>query len=173
MPQTRCRGSYRTSPDYCLRARLEFGGRPSLLFRFSALTYNARLIRYDRDYAMGVEGYPGLVTHGPLQALAMAEAACRQGVGGDVDYKYRLVATLAEFQRMATLAEPSPDGVETSVRDVSDRTTGQETANPSRRDRTAVNAGPTGCLRHALERGESPHGKRGQSEECHGRSGKS
>ena len=48
---------------------------PTLLFRFSALTYNAHRIHYDRDYAREVEGYPGLLTHGPLQALAMAEAA--------------------------------------------------------------------------------------------------
>ncbi|XVX21182.1 FAS1-like dehydratase domain-containing protein [Actinomycetota bacterium] len=46
-----------------------------LLFRFSALTYNGHRIHYDRDYAREVEGYPGLVTHGPLQALVMAEAA--------------------------------------------------------------------------------------------------
>ena len=47
---------------------------PALLFRFSALTYNAHRIHYDRDYARA-EGYPGLVVHGPLQALLMAELA--------------------------------------------------------------------------------------------------
>ena len=50
---------------------------PTLLFRFSALTYNAHRIHYDRDYAIGVEGYPGLVVHGPLQALTMADLARR------------------------------------------------------------------------------------------------
>ena len=49
-------------------------GDPVLLFRFSALTYNAHRIHYDRDYARA-EGYPGLVVHGPLQALLMAELA--------------------------------------------------------------------------------------------------
>jgi hypothetical protein len=48
---------------------------PGLLFRFSALTYNAHRIHYDRDFARDAEGYPDLLTHGPLQALAMAEAA--------------------------------------------------------------------------------------------------
>ena len=48
---------------------------PTLLFRFSALTYNAHRIHYDRDYARQAEGYSGLLTHGPLQALAMTEAA--------------------------------------------------------------------------------------------------
>ncbi|MFF4822345.1 FAS1-like dehydratase domain-containing protein [Streptomyces sp. NPDC001312] len=46
---------------------------PTLLFRFSALTYNAHRIHYDRTYATDVEGYPGLVVHGPLQAVLLAE----------------------------------------------------------------------------------------------------
>lgn len=50
---------------------------PTLLFRFSALTYNAHRIHYDRDYATQVEGYPGLVVHGPLQAMLLADAADR------------------------------------------------------------------------------------------------
>jgi 3-methylfumaryl-CoA hydratase len=51
---------------------------PTVLFRFSALTYNAHRIHYDRPYATGVEGYPGLVVHGPLQAVALAELCRRQ-----------------------------------------------------------------------------------------------
>ena len=50
---------------------------PVLLFRFSALTYNAHRIHYDRAWATDVEGYPGLVVHGPLQAIALAEL-CRR-----------------------------------------------------------------------------------------------
>ena len=56
---------------------------PTLLFRFSALTYNSHRIHYDRDYARDVEGYPGLLTHGPLQALAMAEAFVAPDTAGD------------------------------------------------------------------------------------------
>ena len=41
---------------------------PVLLFRYSALTFNAHRIHYDRDYAVNDEGYPGLVVHGPLAA---------------------------------------------------------------------------------------------------------
>jgi 3-methylfumaryl-CoA hydratase len=52
---------------------------PTLLFRFSALTYNAHRIHYDRTYATEVEGYPGLVVHGPLQAIALAEL-CRRNL---------------------------------------------------------------------------------------------
>ena len=42
-----------------------------LLFRFSALTFNAHRIHYDRAYASEVEGYPGLVVHGPLTAVLL------------------------------------------------------------------------------------------------------
>lgn len=49
----------------------------TLLFQFSALTYNAHRIHYDRDYARDDEGYPGLVVHGPLQAVLMAEEGRR------------------------------------------------------------------------------------------------
>ena len=51
-----------------------------LLFRFSALTFNAHRIHYDWTYATAIEGYPGLVVHGPLQAILLAghlEAACK------------------------------------------------------------------------------------------------
>lgn len=46
---------------------------PVTLFRFSALTWNAHRIHFDRDYATGEEGYPGLVVHGPLTASLLAE----------------------------------------------------------------------------------------------------
>ena len=48
---------------------------PVLLFRYSALTGNGHRIHYDADYARDVEGYPGLVVHGPLQATWMAALA--------------------------------------------------------------------------------------------------
>jgi 3-methylfumaryl-CoA hydratase len=44
-----------------------------LLFRFSALTFNAHRIHYDRGYASEVEGYPGLVVHGPLTATLLLQ----------------------------------------------------------------------------------------------------
>ena len=46
---------------------------PVLLFRYSALTFNGHRIHYDRDYVTGIEGYPGLVVHGPLLATLLAE----------------------------------------------------------------------------------------------------
>ena len=47
---------------------------PVLLFAFSAATSNSHRIHYDLPYATGVEGYPGLVVHGPLIALLLLEA---------------------------------------------------------------------------------------------------
>lgn len=43
------------------------------LFRYSALTFNTHRIHYDHPYATGVEGYPGLVVHGPLMATLMVD----------------------------------------------------------------------------------------------------
>jgi 3-methylfumaryl-CoA hydratase len=50
---------------------------PVRLFRYSAATYNAHRIHYDRAYALEVEKYPGLVVHGPMQATLLIEAAVR------------------------------------------------------------------------------------------------
>lgn len=50
-----------------------------LLFRFSALTFNAHRIHYDRRYARMEEGYSDLVVQGPLTALLLAELARRNG----------------------------------------------------------------------------------------------
>lgn len=55
--------------------RREVRPDPALLFRFSAATFNSHRIHYDLPYATAVEGYPGLVVHGPLIALLLLEAA--------------------------------------------------------------------------------------------------
>jgi 3-methylfumaryl-CoA hydratase len=49
-----------------------------LLFRYSALTFNAHRIHYDRPYVTGVEGYPGLIVHGPLQATLLLDLLRRE-----------------------------------------------------------------------------------------------
>ncbi|MDJ0992677.1 MAG: MaoC family dehydratase N-terminal domain-containing protein [Dinoroseobacter sp.] len=46
-----------------------------LLFRYSAITFNAHRIHYDLPYAQEIEKYPGLVVHGPLQANLLVSAA--------------------------------------------------------------------------------------------------
>ncbi|WP_343716363.1 MaoC family dehydratase N-terminal domain-containing protein [Inquilinus sp.] len=53
--------------------RVEAGA--TLLFRYSALTFNGHRIHYDRRHATEAEGYPGLVVHGPLQATLLCHFA--------------------------------------------------------------------------------------------------
>ncbi|HYZ48696.1 MAG TPA: MaoC family dehydratase N-terminal domain-containing protein, partial [Sphingomonas sp.] len=50
---------------------------PVLLLRYSALTFNAHRIHYDRDYARSIEGYAGLVVHGPLIATLLLDHLLR------------------------------------------------------------------------------------------------
>lgn len=49
-----------------------------LLFRYSALTFNGHRIHYDRAYVTGVEGYPGLIVHGPLIATLLLDLLRRE-----------------------------------------------------------------------------------------------
>jgi 3-methylfumaryl-CoA hydratase len=75
------------------------------LFRFSALTYNTHRIHYDAGWA-AFEGYDGLVVHGPLQALLMAEAA--RGVGADLigrTFGFRLQRALVGIQDVSVGVE--------------------------------------------------------------------
>jgi len=60
---------------------------PTTLFRYSALTFNGHRIHYDPDYARGVEGYAGLVTHGPLLAQWLMLMAARRGVLARFDFR--------------------------------------------------------------------------------------
>ena len=53
--------------------QLQFQADSRLLFRYSALTFNAHRIHYDTPYVTEVEGYPGLIVHGPLLATMMLE----------------------------------------------------------------------------------------------------
>lgn len=71
------------------------------LFRFSALTDNAHRIHYDHPYATEVEGYPGLLVHGPLTALLLLDAAGRHGAGPVTGFRYRALAPLFADQPVA------------------------------------------------------------------------
>jgi 3-methylfumaryl-CoA hydratase len=105
---------------------------PVLLFRFSALTYNAHRIHYDRDYARA-EGYPDLVVHGPLQALLMAELARREAtLPALCDYSYRLVAPLFDGQGLMVSTAADADAVRVAVRDLAGRTTATGIIQPAR-----------------------------------------
>ena len=68
------------APDWLINVPAD----PTRLFRFSALTFNAHRIHYDRDYATTVEGYPGLVVHGPLCATLLMDLFLRHHPGTTV-----------------------------------------------------------------------------------------
>ena len=65
----------------------------TLLFRYSALTFNGHRIHYDLDYARQVEGYSGLVVHGPLLAQMLMQLAERQ-IGPLRTFSFRATAAL-------------------------------------------------------------------------------
>ena len=73
---------------------------PTLLFRFSALTFNAHRIHYDHPYATEVEGYEGLVVHGPLMAVLMLDLVDRMSPGAFV--------SAFEFRAMNPAFVPHP-----------------------------------------------------------------
>ena len=64
--------------------RREIHPDPVLLFRYSALTFNGHRIHYDRRYVTEVEGYPGLVVHGPLIATLLLDLLRRELPGATV-----------------------------------------------------------------------------------------
>ena len=84
-----------------------------LLFRYSALTFNGHRIHYDRDYVTRVEGYPGLIFHGPMQAALMVEFAAKLR-GGRVPKKfsYRGVQPLFEGSEFSVNANITDAGME-------------------------------------------------------------
>lgn len=81
----------------------------TLLFRFSALTYNAHRIHFDRPYAVDVEGYPGLVVQGPLIALLLAEL-CRRHFGEREISEFRFRAHQPLFDGETIRLRGSPVG---------------------------------------------------------------
>jgi 3-methylfumaryl-CoA hydratase len=86
---------------------------PVLLFRYSALTFNGHRIHYDRDYVTKVEGYPGLVFHGPMQAAFLVEFAARLHHGvAPKKFSYRGVQPLFEGSEFSVNANDIEGGAE-------------------------------------------------------------
>ncbi len=84
---------------------------PVLLFRFSALTFNAHRIHYDRPYAMETEKYPGLVVHGPLQAILLFEAASRRSPGRvAAQFSFRGLRPLFDFDTVSVSGRAAASG---------------------------------------------------------------
>lgn len=84
---------------------------PRLLFRFSALTFNAHRIHYDRPYARDVEGYPGLVVHGPLTATLLAQLVRQHAPRRITGFSFRGVAPLFDLAPYRLIGVPAGDSV--------------------------------------------------------------
>jgi 3-methylfumaryl-CoA hydratase len=86
---------------------------PVLLFRYSALTFNGHRIHYDRDYVTKVEGYPGLIFHGPMQAALQVEFAAKLRGRVPKKFSYRGVQPLFEGSEFSINANETESGMET------------------------------------------------------------
>jgi len=83
----------------------------TLLFRYSALTFNGHRIHYDQAYARGEEGYPDLVVHGPLTATLLQRFALKHGGGRALAaFEFRGVAPLFVNRAFTLEGRTADDG---------------------------------------------------------------
>ncbi|MGE4242827.1 FAS1-like dehydratase domain-containing protein [Ramlibacter sp.] len=81
-----------------------------LLFRYSALTFNSHRIHYDRGYAIDVEGYPGLVVHGPLIASLLADLVRRHAAKPLKKFDFKAVRPSFDGRTLRVNAKTAADG---------------------------------------------------------------
>jgi 3-methylfumaryl-CoA hydratase len=80
---------------------------PVLLFRYSALTFNGHRIHYDRSYVTEVEGYPGLVVHGPLIATLLLDLLRRERPEARVRrFEFRALRPVFDIHRFSVCGRP-------------------------------------------------------------------
>ncbi|MCC7485372.1 MAG: MaoC family dehydratase N-terminal domain-containing protein [Burkholderiales bacterium] len=87
--------------------RRETRTNEALLFRYSALIFNAHRIHYDEPYCRR-EGYPGLIVHGPLIATLLAELVRANTAAPMLAFRFRAVSPL--FCGSPCIACGVPDG---------------------------------------------------------------
>jgi 3-methylfumaryl-CoA hydratase len=91
--------------------RREITPDPLLLFRYSAVTFNGHRIHYDHPYATGVEGYPGLVVHGPLIATLLVDLLRRERPQAVLrSYTFRALRPLFDTAGFSLCGVPEPSG---------------------------------------------------------------
>ena len=82
-----------------------------LLFRYSALTFNGHRIHYDRRYATEVEGYPGLIVHGPLIATLLLDLLRRERPQAEIaSFVFKAVRPTFDLHPFHVNGQPSADG---------------------------------------------------------------
>jgi len=80
---------------------------PVLLFRYSALTFNGHRIHYDRSYVTEVEGYPGLIVHGPLIATLLLDLLRREQPHAKVRrFAFKAVRPIFDIHRFSVCGRP-------------------------------------------------------------------
>lgn len=84
---------------------------PVLLFRYSALTFNGHRIHYDRDYTTAVEGYPGLIVHGPLIATLLMELLHRHWNSENIKtFEFKALRPVFDLNRFRVCGNTEADG---------------------------------------------------------------
>lgn len=95
-----------TAPGRLVGASWALAPSSTLLFRYSAITFNGHRIHYDLPYATDAEGYDGLVVHGPLQATLLLNLAAARGTGIPATFRYRGVAPAIAGRNLTIAASP-------------------------------------------------------------------
>lgn len=91
---------------------------PVMLFRFSALTDNGHRIHYDQPYVTKVEGYPGLVVHGPLQAMLLVDLVRRNFPGRITSFSFQARKPLFDTSPFECVAWRDGDTIQLMTRDM-------------------------------------------------------
>lgn len=82
-----------------------------LLFRYSALTFNGHRIHYDRRYVTEVEGYPGLIVHGPFIATLLVDLLRREAPSAEVaSFRFKAVRPTFDLHPFRVNGAPATDG---------------------------------------------------------------
>lgn len=83
---------------------------PVMLFRFSALIFNAHRIHYDIDYCREEEHYPGLIVHGPLQTILLLDLCRRNDPRPVKRLDYRALLPVFHTEQFTVNGKPDPGG---------------------------------------------------------------
>ena len=95
--------------------RREINANAAMLFRFSALIFNAHRIHYDIDYCRDEEGYPGLVVHGPLQTILLLDLCRRYETRPVRKFDYRAMHPLFHQEAFTVNGTPAADGASATL----------------------------------------------------------
>lgn len=89
---------------------------PPLLFRYSALTFNTHRIHYDAAYARDIEGYRGLVVHGPLMASLLLDLVRQElGENAAATFRFRALAPAIADELLHLCLRPTGEAIDLAV----------------------------------------------------------